>query len=74
MATILVVEDEQDLCNLIRTQLEAEGYTVHQAFDGPSALELVERAALRRGVAGGVRRAGLVLAGADGGQAHEPAR
>ena len=42
MATILVVEDEQDLCNLIRTQLEAEGYTVHQAFDGPTALELVE--------------------------------
>src|SRR5215469_5876839 len=42
MATILVVEDEQDLCNLIRTQLAAEGYTVHQAFDGPTALELVE--------------------------------
>ena len=42
MATILVVEDEQDLCNLIRTQLEAEGYTVHQAFDGLTALELVE--------------------------------
>jgi DNA-binding response OmpR family regulator len=42
MATILVVEDEQDLRNLIRTQLEAEGYTVYQAFDGPTALELVE--------------------------------
>jgi DNA-binding response OmpR family regulator len=42
MATILVVEDEQDLCNLIRTQLEAEGYTVYQAYDGPTALELVE--------------------------------
>src|SRR5215469_11302960 len=42
MATILVVEDEKDLCNLIRSQLEAEGYTVHQAFDGPTALELVE--------------------------------
>lgn len=42
MATILVVEDEQDLCNLIRTQLEAEGHTVYQAFDGLSALRLVE--------------------------------
>ncbi len=42
MATILVVEDEQALCNLIRTQLEAEGHTVYQAFDGPSALRLVE--------------------------------
>jgi len=42
MATILIVEDEQDLCNLIRTQLEAEGHTVHQAFDGLSALRLVE--------------------------------
>ena len=42
MATILVVEDEKDLCNLIRAQLEAEGHHVHQAFDGPAALELVE--------------------------------
>ncbi|MGO8947478.1 MAG: response regulator transcription factor [Ktedonobacterales bacterium] len=42
MTTILVVEDEQGLCNLIRTQLEAEGYIALQAFDGPSALELVE--------------------------------
>ena len=42
MATILVVEDELDLCNLIRAQLEAEGHTVHQAFDGKTALHLVE--------------------------------
>ncbi len=45
MASILVVEDERDLCNLLRAQLEAEGYDVRQAFDGPSALALVaERA------------------------------
>jgi DNA-binding response OmpR family regulator len=43
MATILVVEDEVDICNLIRSQLEAEGHTVHQAFDGPSALVLAEQ-------------------------------
>jgi DNA-binding response OmpR family regulator len=43
MATILVVEDEVDICNLIRTRLEAEGHVVHQAFDGPAALDLAER-------------------------------
>jgi DNA-binding response OmpR family regulator len=42
MATILIVEDERDLCNLICTQLEAEGHTVYQAFDGKTALHLVE--------------------------------
>lgn len=42
MAVILVVEDEADLCNVIRAHLEAEGHTVHQAFDGPSALAMIE--------------------------------
>jgi DNA-binding response OmpR family regulator len=42
MATVLIVEDEIDLCNLIRTQLEAEGHRVQQAFDGATALKLVE--------------------------------
>ena len=28
MATILVVEDERDLCNLIRGHLEAVGHTI----------------------------------------------
>lgn len=42
MAAILVVEDEVDICNLIRSHLEAEGHTVYQAFDGPAALRLVE--------------------------------
>src|ERR1051326_2517250 len=43
MATILVVEDEKDLCNLIRSHLEGEGHTVHQAYDGLNALSLVEK-------------------------------
>lgn len=43
MATILVVEDEKDLCNLIRSHLEAEGHSIYQAFDGLSALRLVEQ-------------------------------
>ena len=42
MATILVVEDEIALCNLIRSHLEPEGHTVYQAFDGLDALHLVE--------------------------------
>ncbi len=42
MPKILVVEDEVDLCNLIKSHLEAEGHSVAQAFDGPSALTLVE--------------------------------
>ena len=41
MATILVVEDEIDLSNLIRSHLEAEGHVIRQAFDGPGALALV---------------------------------
>jgi DNA-binding response OmpR family regulator len=43
MASILVVEDEGDLNNLIRSHLEAEGHTVYQALDGPGVLALVER-------------------------------
>ena len=42
MATILVVEDEAPINNLIRGHLEADGHTVVQAFDGPSALQFVE--------------------------------
>jgi len=38
MALILVVEDEVDLNNLIRDQLQAEGHEVEQAFDGRTAL------------------------------------
>jgi DNA-binding response OmpR family regulator len=43
MAIILVVEDEIDICNLIRSELESEGHTVHQAFDGHAALLAVEQ-------------------------------
>jgi len=41
MATILVVEDETAINDLIRTELEAEGHIVRQAHDGPTALRLV---------------------------------
>ena len=42
MARILIVEDEVALSDVLRADLEAEGHTVSQAFDGPSALALVE--------------------------------
>jgi DNA-binding response OmpR family regulator len=43
MAQILVVEDEVDLNGLLRRELAADGHDVAQAFDGRTALALVER-------------------------------
>jgi DNA-binding response OmpR family regulator len=43
VATLLIAEDERELSNLLKRQLEDEGHTVLQAFDGQSALDLVER-------------------------------
>lgn len=43
MATILVVEDDIALSNLLRSHLESEGYRVLQIFDGPSTLPAVEK-------------------------------
>ena len=42
-ATVLVVDDEDDIVSLMRDFLEAEGYGVLTAPDGPSALRLLER-------------------------------
>jgi DNA-binding response OmpR family regulator len=41
MATVLIVEDERNLSNLIRRNLEEEGHSVFQVFDGPAALASV---------------------------------
>jgi DNA-binding response OmpR family regulator len=43
MSVILIVEDDRGLSDLLRTHLEAEGYSALQAFDGPSALIAVEQ-------------------------------
>ncbi len=40
---ILVVDDDAKIVRLVRTYLEREGYTVVEAADGASALEMVER-------------------------------
>ena len=39
MATILIVEDEADIRELVRFHLEREGYAVLEAADGPGGLE-----------------------------------
>lgn len=41
--TILVVEDDAKMVNLLRLYLEREGYTVVATYDGRSALEAAER-------------------------------
>lgn len=38
-ATILVVDDEQSILNIVTAYLRAEGYTLHTASDGPSGLK-----------------------------------
>ena len=43
MATILVVEDDVALCDLLRAHLESDGYTVFQSLDGLTALDAVEQ-------------------------------
>ncbi|MCK6624802.1 MAG: response regulator transcription factor [Anaerolineae bacterium] len=37
-ATILVIDDEQSILNIVTAYLRAEGYTVHTASDGPGGL------------------------------------
>jgi len=40
---VLVVDDEKNLVNLLRGYLEREGFEVHEALDGPAALEAARR-------------------------------
>lgn len=43
MALVLVVDDEPDIRELVRMNLELDGHTVVTAEDGPSGLEAVKR-------------------------------
>ena len=40
--SVLVVEDEGDIMEVIRFNLEKEGYEVHQALSGEKALQVIE--------------------------------
>ncbi len=44
-ATVLVVDDDRNINELIRMYLDKEGYRVEQAYDGEQALELFEKTA-----------------------------
>ncbi len=39
-ATILIVDDEQPIVDLVASYLEVEGYDVHRSYDGSSALKI----------------------------------
>lgn len=39
MASVLVVDDEEPIANILKFALEREGYTVHLAFDGAEAVQ-----------------------------------
>jgi len=41
VASVLVIEDETAMNDLIRSELEAEGHVVRQAYDGATALRMV---------------------------------
>ncbi|MEW6387054.1 MAG: response regulator [Thermodesulfobacteriota bacterium] len=43
MKTILVVDDEETIRNLLKEELEDDGYWVHTASNAKEALDLVER-------------------------------
>ena len=42
LGKILVVDDDQNICELLRLYLDKEGYTVNLAFDGEEALRKFE--------------------------------
>jgi two-component system alkaline phosphatase synthesis response regulator PhoP len=42
MSKILIVDDEPSILNLVTSYLKAEGYEVHTASDGPTALKAVK--------------------------------
>jgi CheY-like chemotaxis protein len=46
MKTILVVDDEKNICLLYKAEFEDEGYTVLTASDGLEALEIVQNQAV----------------------------
>ncbi|NNE56432.1 MAG: response regulator, partial [Flavobacteriales bacterium] len=42
-STILLVDDEQDILDIVSYNLEKEGYTVHTANNGVEAIDLASK-------------------------------
>lgn len=42
MKRIFIVEDEKDIANVMRAQLEIQGHQVHVVFDGKEAFEVIQ--------------------------------
>jgi DNA-binding response OmpR family regulator len=42
MANILLVDDDRNICQLLELYLKKEGYTLYFAYDGSSALDLLQ--------------------------------
>jgi two-component system, OmpR family, alkaline phosphatase synthesis response regulator PhoP len=42
MPSILVIDDEPNILNIVTAYLQAEGYTVHTATDGPTGLKAAQ--------------------------------
>ena len=41
MAEILIADDEKEIVSLLKIYLEAEGFTVHEAFDGEAVIRIL---------------------------------
>ena len=41
--SLLIIDDEKKLCDLLARILELEGYTVHKAYDGKTGLALLNQ-------------------------------
>lgn len=44
--SLLIIDDEKKLCDLLARILELEGYTVHKAYTGKDGLEILEQQAV----------------------------
>ena len=43
MATILIADDEKEIVSLLKIYLEAEGFTVHEAYDGEATVRILQK-------------------------------
>ena len=43
MAAILIADDEKEIVSLLKIYLEAEGYSVYEAFDGEAAVRILQK-------------------------------